>query len=160
MRIFSSFALILISICATVSAQYVDLYEFPDGTYGYVNQIRFDRTPGSSTQKTFTQDAYEEMKVKAADDGKLAPSTMGSAYLPDSTGNGGTLLLHSSIKVSHQLLIHNIPSLNSNRARADSKTNSRLISSIPVDWEDTDTAASVQKSPSLLGRNHSRKTGS
>lgn len=100
MHILSFFAFILFSICA-VSAQYVDLYDFPDGTYAYVKTFKFDQMPSERTQKGYSQGAYDEMKGKAADDGRVVPSTMSASYWPDADGRGGgTMILHSSIKVS------------------------------------------------------------
>jgi hypothetical protein len=100
MHLLSAFTIILLSVCSTL-AQYVNLEDFPDGTYAYANYFALDRQPSATAQGDYANAAYFEMVEKGNRAGIEVPSTMSAAWWPNRSGSGGTLILHSSIKVGH-----------------------------------------------------------
>lgn len=102
MHILSFLAIIFFGLCALVAAQppQVQLYEFQDGTHAYVAHARYAYMPSDNQQRLLAQTEYNRAVQQAAFDGKVAPSAMSASWWPDRYGRGGTMILHSSIKVS------------------------------------------------------------
>jgi hypothetical protein len=100
MHILSVFTVFLLSVCSTL-ATYVNLESFNDGTYAYANYFTMDAEPSPQDQAAYAKAGYDEMVTLGANDGIETPNTMSAAWWPNRSGTGGTLILHSSIKVSH-----------------------------------------------------------
>ena len=98
MHLLSVLALILLTACSAL-AQYVDLESFSDGTYGFTKYWAMDSEPHASTQAAYSRAAYDDMMRQSDQMGLRAPSTMSAAWWPNRNGRGGTMILHSSIKV-------------------------------------------------------------
>jgi hypothetical protein len=56
--------------------------------------------PSASDQANYAKAAYEEMKAHGDNTNLKTPNTMTAAYWPNPNGKGGTIMLHSSVKIS------------------------------------------------------------
>jgi hypothetical protein len=101
MHILSVFTVILLSVCTALAVDYVNQQSYNDGTYAYLNYWPMSAAPTPQNKAAYARAAFEEMVRKGDASGIDPPNAMSVAWWPNRSGVGGTLILQSSIKVSH-----------------------------------------------------------
>lgn len=104
MRIFSFINFILLAICATFVTAVVDPVSYSDGTHGFAGYRRMSSRPHASEQAALARQAYNRMQDDAYDmryRSSQTPKVMSVSWWPDQSGDGGTLVFHSSLKVRY-----------------------------------------------------------
>jgi hypothetical protein len=104
MHAFSVLRFILLAICATFVAAAIDPVSYSDGTHGFAGYRRMSRRPHASDQAALAAQAYDRMQDDAYDmryRTSQTPKVMAASWWPDRSGEGGTLVFHSSLKVNY-----------------------------------------------------------